>query len=231
MRLLEKTIGWLAPPTCIVCGLEGATLCLNCSENEIIPFGMRCWRCNKVSNRSKTCESCRHTGSPAHVWMSTDYEGAPKELLRIYKFKHQRLAAESLVDLMVETFLTFNSDEDITRKDYLLVPIASATSRVRQRGFDHTALLAKKAAHRLRLEYAPSLGRLGQSRQVGARREQRMAQLEDMFYVRTPRLVKNRSIILVDDVITTGATVSAATKALRAAGAKSVDALVFAKKL
>jgi ComF family protein len=215
----------------LVCRREGETLCAGCSEAEILPFGIRCWRCGKVSNRSRTCDSCRHTGAPAHVWIATDYQGAAKELVQVYKFRHQRLAVEPLSGIMSETFLSFNTDEDIIRKNYLIVPLPSATNRVRQRGFDHTALLAKKTAQQLKLEYAPALGRLGQTRQVGAKREQRITQLEGMFYARSPQLVKNRHVILVDDVVTTGATLSAAAKAVRSAGSASVDALVFAKKL
>jgi ComF family protein len=230
MSVLDSVIGWLSPPVCIMCGHEGRALCDNCSASEVIPFGIRCWRCGKVSPRSRTCESCRHTSSPAHVWISTDYEGASAKLLQLYKFGHQRAAVTPLVSLMAETFWQFNSSGEIT-KDYLLVPVATATSRVRERGFDHTDLLAKKISQQLQIDYFPVLGRLGQMRQVGAKRFLRLQQVEGQFYAKHPGKINARRIVLVDDVVTTGATLAEAAKVLRRAGAKSVDALVFAKKL
>jgi len=115
--------------------------------------------------------------------------------------------------------------------DYLIVPIPTATSRMRQRGFGHAELLAKQLAWQLRLERREVLRRLGQTRQLGATRETRLRQLKDSFAVRRPSAVKNRKVLLIDDVLTTGGTVIAAAQAVRAAGASRVDALLFAKRL
>jgi ComF family protein len=231
MSILETGIGLLAPPECIGCGAEGLSLCLACSESEIIPFGERCYDCGKISERAATCERCKKTGSPHFVWVSTDYEKLAKELVQKYKFGQQRVASKSLSELMVQTFLAYNSDEGIKKMDYLVVAVPTATSRIRQRGFDHSALLARNIALKLNLQSAKVLGRLGQSRQVGTKRADRLAQAADNYYVRNPKSLKGRNILLIDDVITTGATLRAATKALRANGARRVDALIFAKRL
>jgi ComF family protein len=115
--------------------------------------------------------------------------------------------------------------------DYSIVPVPTATGRVRQRGFGHSELLAKQISYRLKLPYRPLLRRLGQSRQLGATREIRLKQLDGRFAVRSVDSVRNKNVLLVDDVLTTGGTLIAATKALRAAGAGRVDALLFAKRL
>lgn len=231
MSLIETAIGWLAPPQCISCGEEGCALCEICCESEIIPFGSRCWRCAKLSDRSRTCGSCRQNGTPRYVWITTDYEGTAKKLVSIYKFGHLRAAAEPIADLMAETFLSNNSDERIKKYRYLVVPVPTATSRIRQRSFGHAELLAHMLAGRLELEGASVLGRLGQQRQVGKRRANRLAQTKDNYFVRQPQKLAGRNILLVDDVVTTGATLQAVTSALRQAGARHVDALVFAKRL
>jgi ComF family protein len=231
MSLVETAIGWLAPVVCIACEREGSTLCAACSRSDITPFGERCWQCNKLSPRCRTCKSCQRTGSPRYVWISTNYDGLAKGLVQKYKFGHQRIAAQVIAGLMVKTFLSFNVNEEISRLNYLVVPVPTATSRVRQRGFDHSALLAEHIAKQLGLRNLKALGRLGQNRQVGTKKAERLAQAEASYFAKKPKLVAGRNVLLVDDVVTTGATLQAATKILRTAGARHVDVLVFAKRL
>jgi len=202
-------------------------LCQTCSTSVITPFGERCWHCNQLSPGSRTCDKCR-PGSPGHVWITTNYEAAAREVVKAYKFGHQRAAADSLAHLMAATFWQINPTPPA---DYLVVPIPTATSRIRERGFDHAHQLARSVARKLKMPSYNALGRLGQNRQIGAPRSVRLAQPADNYFVRQPKQIQNQSILLVDDVLTTGATLRATTKILRAAGAARVDALIFAKRL
>ncbi len=79
------------------------------------------------------------------------------------------------------------------------------------------------------MRHVPALARLGQHRQVGARRQERLISLDGAFRARAEYLIKDSHVLLVDDVLTTGATLEAAAKALKASGAKTVDAVVFAR--
>lgn len=230
MSILEAAIGWLAPPQCITCGHEGMSLCLACSTSEIVAYGEHCYSCGAVAPGGRTCPNCR-SGSPRFVWITTNYSGSAKNLVKIYKFSHQRAAANTLSDLMIETLLDFNSEQEIAKLNYLVVPVPTATTRSRHRGFDHASLLAKTLARKLSLKNASALGRLGQEQQVGAKRLDRLTQPKDNYFIRRAQQIKGRNILLVDDVVTTGATIREVTKVLRASGTKRVDALVFAKRL
>lgn len=225
MSVLEKVIGLLAPPDCIVCGDEGSLLCRRCSADSIKPFGERCWRCNSLSAGSKTCAKCRTFGPLGHVWISTNYESTAQNLVRKYKFGHSRSAAEPLALMMSK-----NLSSTAQSTEMLVVHVPTATSRIRERGFDHSQLLAKTIAANLRLEYSNSLRRLDQTRQLGSKREDRLTQLSNSFDVKN-NIVIGRNILLIDDVLTTGGTLIAAAKVLTTSGAKQVNALVFAKRL
>jgi ComF family protein len=227
MGIFEVAVGWLTPVDCLNCGTEGAALCGECTNKVIKPFGERCWRCNRLSPGSRTCNVCRATGPLKHVFIATSYETKAQELVQKYKFGHLRDAAQPLAKIMSQTL----KNSDTSWQDYLIVPIPTATSRVRERGFAHSELLAKTIAASLKIEYYPALRRLDQTRQLGSRREDRLIQLNDSFALRNPKRTFNRKVLLIDDVLTTGGTLIAASKSLRADGVKQVDALVFAKRL
>lgn len=229
MSVFELAIGWLAPPLCINCGAEGAALCVSCSVAQIIPHGQRCFDCGVLSADSRTCPKCRRNGSPDHVWVTTNYEDTAKELVKLYKFGQQRAAAKDLAKMMSSTFLS--RVKDAVKSDYLVVPIPTATHRVRERGFDHAVLLARAIATNLNFKFSRALSRQGQARQIGSTRSTRLSQSIGNYRVNRPTAIRGHNILLVDDVVTTGATLIAATSALKAAGVARVDALVFAKRL
>jgi len=117
-------------------------------------------------------------------------------------------------------------------KDFdLICPIPTAPARIRLRGFDHTLLLTKHLSSLSNVPRAKLLKRRSNTRQVGATRKQRLIQLENEFIVKDIEKVQGKRILLVDDVMTTGASIAATTKALKRAGAKSVSALIYAQKI
>ncbi len=223
MRLLEKTIGLLAPHCCLGCGDEGSILCDWCLPDAIGALPSRCYRCKQLSPDSRVCPSCRQHSKLAHVWVRGNYEGLAKRL--IYKFKYERAsaAAKPLARLMIEALPWLNDET-------LIVHVPTATRRRRQRGYDHAELIAREIARQRGLTHIPLLARYGQSRQVGAKRNERLKQLQDSFYIRNLNELPKARILLVDDIVTTGGTLEAAAAVLKKAGAKSVDAIVLAQK-
>ncbi|MFO0781973.1 MAG: phosphoribosyltransferase family protein [Candidatus Saccharimonadales bacterium] len=109
----------------------------------------------------------------------------------------------------------------------IVVPVPTATSRARQRGYDQAKRIARDFARHNNLPYLDCLARIGQSHQVGARRSQRIKQLRNAYRVKSGMRVKGIEIILIDDVLTTGATLEAAAACLKASGAKRICAQTF----
>jgi ComF family protein len=113
--------------------------------------------------------------------------------------------------------------------DVMVVPVPTATSRVRGRGYDQAKLLARELSRQARLPYLDCLVRSGHTHQVGASRYQRLSQLEGAFRLKDSKKVRGTRILLIDDVMTTGATLETAAGLLKAGGAGQVAAMVFAQ--
>ncbi len=155
--------------------------------------------------------------------MCTDYTGAAQQLIYGLKFDRKQAAA-SIIGHRMQRMLP-----DVG--DVAVVPVPTAARRVRQRGYDQAVLIGRDLGRRLSgASYCPVLRRRGHARQVGAGRSARLQQLGGALWVARPVAIRGRHVILVDDVVTTGATLEAAALPLRLAGAASVSAIVFAHK-
>lgn len=221
MSVVERLVGLLAPHDCIGCGSEGRLACDDCAQTYIRRVPSRCFHCHRLTANFASCNGCRRTGSLSNVTVFAIYEGLARELIWRLKFSGARAAAGEAACLMRLM---------VTQDDVCIVPVPTATSRVRRRGYDQAKLLAKVLARETGNRYIDCLRRSGQSHQVGASRGERLVQLNGAFRV-TSRVLTMRAsnILLVDDVATTGATLEAAAAALRAAGCRKPQALVFAQ--
>jgi len=149
------------------------------------------------------------------------YVGSTKSLIGRLKFSGAQSAAREMAVIL--------HNSQILAGNCIIVPVPTATSRVRRRGYDQAKLLARNIAKQYGLPYLDCLARSGQAHQVGARRQQRLHQLSSAYRLKAATSVHDLRIVLVDDVVTTGATLEAAAKCLREAGAKRVEGVVFAQ--
>ncbi len=155
--------------------------------------------------------------------MRTELGGLPRELLHRFKFERAQSAASSIASLMYEAVNGLGGHD-------LIIPVPTATNRLRERGYDHAWLLARELGLTNHLPAMRLLMRLNQTRQVGTKRDQRLSQLRGAFRVTRPGRLQGAHVLLVDDVLTTGATLEEAALTLRKAGVAHVDAVVFAQK-
>jgi ComF family protein len=222
LTIIDRILGYVAPHECLGCAVEGAILCPPCTQllPDLVPG---CYRCGHASPVSQTCSTCRKHTALEHVWLSTPYESFGQELVRKLKFGRAAAAADPIAQSLTSRFDTLLSREGV------LVPIPTATSRVRQRGYDQTLLITQLLSKYTALPYVQALERSGQQRQTGTSRAQRLAQLEYAFQAKAKKLKEVNKIILIDDVLTTGATIESAAGVLKQAGVTSISALVFAR--
>lgn len=223
MNVIDKITGYLAPHTCLGCEKEGSVLCGSCIELFEDTPQPRCAGCRSLSDNFKVCTKCRKWLPLNSVYVSGNYEGVNEALIKELKFNYKRQASESISRIMTNVI----SEVD---PDLVVCPIPTAPSRIRKRGFDHCALISKELAKNLNLKQIKFLKRHSNVRQLGSSRRDRFEHMKSEFEVVKVGDLKDRNIMLVDDVMTTGATLGAAAKALRSSGAKSVSAVIFAQK-
>lgn len=220
MQLIENLVATIAPHECVGCGAEGSLLCSNCVEHlESVPS--RCYRCKRWSADSLTCRACRRQTSIHSLWAVTSYDTElAKELLHRVKFERAKEGAKTIATLM--------AGRHTTPTDVVITHVPTAPTRIRARGYDQSALIAKALGRIWRQPYSPLLARIGNDRQLGQRREVRKQQMADAFRPIKQSFIKDEHILLIDDVLTTGATSEAAARTLRQAGAARVSCFVFA---
>lgn len=218
--LLDTLLAQIAPHECLGCSTEGSLLCADCCRG-LTPVVSACYSCRKLSDTAQTCTRCRAHSDLFAVKSAAVYEGLAKDLVWQLKFKGSQAAATDMVRLMAPLVPRLPG--------FVLVPVPTATSRIRRRGYDQATLIAKALARQTGVAYSPMLRRSGQHHQLGSSRAQRLRQLQEAYRVTTASDVTGRHVILIDDVLTTGATLEAAARAIKTAGAQHVSGLVFAR--
>lgn len=221
MNIVEIVVSWLAPHTCIACKRESLPVCPDCWQLYLPVPPSLCYRCGAASHQYAVCTPCRSHTPLQHVWVGTKYAGVAKDTIALLKFKRAKEAAEVAAECL-------NLRLPMLPIDIIVTAAPTASSRVRQRGYDQAKLIGTSFALKRRLEYRETLWRIKTTRQVGANRSDRFKYLENAFIVRQPKRFLGRHILLIDDVLTTGATLESAARELMANGAGQVDAAVFA---
>ncbi len=153
------------------------------------------------------------------------YTNGLRELVHLLKYEQIKPAAKVLGRMLAEAAEVLELKGEIT-----VIPVPLHASKLRQRGFNQSELIAKEALRHLHkhpdanftLEVAVMKRRRDTPSQVGMTREERAENLRGAFGVTTRTRVRDKQILLVDDVLTTGATVTECTRVLRRAGARRV---------
>ena len=224
MTILEYAVSLLTPLQCHLCKEEGAMLCASCVD-EVFPEQLsRCYICNKLTKQQQVCSSCRSRSRLRRIWWLGHYEETIKQLILKMKYQRGRGYARAFGELLAVSL-------PYIQEDTLIVPVPTASKRVRQRGFDQAVLIAESLAKNRGLQIQHVLVRTTQVDQIGKRKEQRLKQMSSSLIIAPKRSIKGRTVLLVDDVLTTGATLETAARVLREAGAAHVDAAVIARHL
>jgi ComF family protein len=222
------------PTHCAGCGLRqpaGRWLCDPCAAAVKRINGPRCPICSRPFEGAMdhfTCPSCRgealHLECAVAVVRST---GLARELIHRFKYGREFYLRRVLGDWLVEGF----ADERLEDlEDLRLVPVPLHPVRQRERRFNQSEALADWAGKRVGIRVErPLVRRRHTVTQTHFDRKQRMRNLRDAFALRQNAAVKDKSFLLVDDVLTTGSTLDECARVLLEGGAHSVRAITVAR--
>lgn len=226
-RLLWTAIDWVYPPHCAGCGAFGERFCRSCLSQVVKIRPPYCQKCGQPTDDLDLCPICR-SSSPAFDSLRSwaIFSGPLREAMHRMKYRRDLGLGEVFGGALAGFFRSQNWRVD------LVVPVPLSAERMRARGYNQAALLAWPLALACRTRYNPGvLQRVRETpSQVGLSLEERRKNVSAAFCA-DPRQVSQRSVLIVDDVATTGSTIEACAQALKDAGAERVYGLTLARAL
>ncbi len=197
---LERLVGTIWPARCVSCHAPGGWWCEACDSRVTRSAG----------------PIPRHSDVLTGILAGADYRPPLPAAIKALKYRHTKVIAGDLVRYLLPPL------ERIAADSALLVPVPLHPDRQRKRGYNQSALLARLAATATGIPYREGLRRVRATpTQTGLRRAERFKNVAGAFAWSGPNL-SAKTIVLIDDVITTGATLEAAGLACRDAGAAEV---------
>jgi len=220
-NLLDRALDLALPARCVGCGREGAPLCSACEPaldaRLALPAGTPLGLPADIPEPLLQLEWC------------APFAGSVRRALHELKYGGERRLAEPLGKAVARRWRRAEAGGDV------LVPVPVHADRARKRGYDQAALIAHVAARELRLPMGPVLERARATiAQFDLDRVHRATNVEDAFRLkpgaRNAKPLAGRWVVLIDDVVTTGATLAACAQPLLEAGAVGVSAVTVARE-
>ena len=233
---IKSVLDFIWPRTCEVCGRPvdrpGRHFCSDCLNRlPFTPTDGCCRRCGRPAEKLSgefLCSDCRaHKPSFDRAASALSFEGDARAAMNAFKFENHLWLRDDLVDWIEGVVRARFKVEEID----LIVPMPSTLLHRLDRGYNPCAYLAKPLAKRLGKPCATSvLRRKGNPKKQGRlTEEERRTNVVGTFEVRTPAKIRGRTVLVVDDIMTTGSTLSECAAELKRSGASRVWCVTLAR--
>jgi competence protein ComFC len=225
-RSLWSALDLLYPPVCGGCGKVGSRWCEECKQRVQILNGTICDVCGLPQDANGVCDACSADRPRFHALRAwAVFEDPVRKALHGLKYRRDVALGDALAVEVLRYVKELNWDID------MVVPIPLGRQRRRERGYNQVGMIAKPLALALDVEFAPkALARRKETRsQVGLSKQERRENVDGAFQAGAG--VNGKTILVMDDVATTGSTLSSSAEAFLSSGAKEVYALTVARAL
>ena len=227
-KLKGIAVDLLFPRWCVGCGKEGDFICQSCLRSLARIMPPLCPRCGKPQTSGILCPSCVSWQAEIDGIRSPfRFDGVIRQAIHQLKYRNLRAQVTTLARLLQDYLATNPMPGEV------LAPVPLHRKRLRERGYNQSSLLAKELGKLtglpvvddclIRQRYAPPQARTST---VAERR----SNVANAFACRDNRL-RDKQVLLIDDVSTSGTTLDACATALKASGATSVWGLVLAREI
>lgn len=207
----------LFPKYCLICGKPGKSICDYCSK-KFIPSLPECYICRRLSKGYKTHECCKNPFSLESVFWGWQYNNISSQLIKTFKYKESFDMQDDIGNIFAEriSHTTFLNEF----KNPLLVPIPVHRKREKERGFNQSLLICEYLSKYFSIEYSSNLlfRKIYGNSQAKKNLDKRRKMQENTFFFdfyKYKKELRNKEIILIDDVITTGTTLDMAGKSIK----------------
>lgn len=224
------------PRQCFACDKslheeENIYICEACMEKITKTKFNRCIKCGLelgpgIPPSNKGCHECKNTLRFEKSFFVSDNKGPLKNLIHQFKYNKHVCLVKPFEHLLINAL-----HKDILCEIDIVVPVPLHWRKKQERGFNQSALLAKKVCRRLSLSISlHNLHRVrNTSPQTHLLRVQRQRNVNGAFKVKKPEIFSKKNVLLIDDVLTTGATASECARSLKNAGAGKIYLLALAR--
>lgn len=239
IKMRDFVLDLFFPIECLGCGKEGKWMCKACLNK--LPFNsfQLCPVCKKTDRYGRVCPGCAAETSLDGVMSPMSYENILiAKAIKTFKYKFIIGIKHHLADIAISYIenMILNSKNDMPGmlaklNDHIVIPVPLHRKRKRWRGFNQSEEIAElfAAYFNIKLDSSSLIRTKNRPPQADLKGAERRKNLKDCFEVKNPGSIKDKAIILIDDVFTTGSTLNECAKALKAAGAGEVWGLIIAR--
>lgn len=224
------------PKFCLGCQNSGSYLCENCSKKLILIEKQSCPACGLLNEDGSFCnQQCKKIFffDQMITCMIYDKESLLKKLITLFKYKFSEELNEVLGEILIRQFEKFKRSIPGSN-DFVLIPVPLHKKRLKFRGFNQAKLLAECLSENTgnmciydcleRTVYVKEQAKLNRAKRLINLKN--TIKLKDYF---RDDFIQNRTVILIDDVATTGSTLNECSRVLKAAGVKYICGLTLAR--
>lgn len=226
IKIWNSCLDYIFPKQCFGCQSEGEYLCSACFD-KIRFLDNKCYLCETETSSLGVCPSCQEKSSIDNIIVATKYGGSVVgRMVEDFKYNFVESLSEKLIQILAYQVREKNLRSGI--QSGVIVPIPLHKKRLAERGFNQSSVLARKLAEVFEVEVQEDILKRTKhtDQQAKLTRQERLVNIKNAFIVNSVVALPEH-IILIDDVLTTGATFSEAAKILKKSGVREITCMAI----